>query len=89
LLSLLPARLHLQSTGWTKKIAKILTWIKRDSPYYNMISDESQIWQGEVSNGLHAYACMPLTPACLAAADQLAAVRGECIALWHPSSVPL
>lgn len=25
----------------------VLPWLKRDSPYYNLISDESQIWQCE------------------------------------------
>jgi hypothetical protein len=33
-------------TQWTAKLAKVLPWLKRTSPYYNLISDESQIWQG-------------------------------------------
>ena len=35
-----------QVTGWTKKLPKYVPWLTRDSPYYNLISDESQIWQG-------------------------------------------
>ena len=34
-----------QKRGWITKLPKFLPWIKRDSPYYNLISDESQIWQ--------------------------------------------
>lgn len=37
----------LQKTNWTKELPKYLPWLKRTSPYYNLISDESQIWQGE------------------------------------------
>lgn len=37
----------LQVTGWTKKLPQYLPWLKRSSPYYNLISDESQVWQGE------------------------------------------
>ncbi|KAL4422147.1 hypothetical protein ABPG77_006836 [Micractinium sp. CCAP 211/92] len=33
------------SDGWTKELPKYLPWLKRTSPYYNLISDESQIWQ--------------------------------------------
>ena len=36
----------LQNTEWTQKLAKALSWLRRDSPYYNLISDESQVWQG-------------------------------------------
>ncbi|PRW59841.1 hypothetical protein C2E21_1509 [Chlorella sorokiniana] len=33
------------NTEWTKKLANALKWLRRDSPYYNLISDESQVWQ--------------------------------------------
>ncbi len=42
--------LPLQSDGWTKELPKYLPWLKRTSPYYNLISDESQIWQGEAGS---------------------------------------
>jgi hypothetical protein len=32
-------------TGWTKKLPTYLPWLTRSSPYYNLISDESQVWQ--------------------------------------------
>lgn len=38
--------IQLQNTEWTKKLASALKWLKRGSPYYNLISDESQVWQG-------------------------------------------
>ncbi len=38
-----------QKSGWTRKLPQILPWLQRSSPYYNLISDESQIWQGEPS----------------------------------------
>ena len=30
-----------------KALPKFVPWLDRNSPYYNLISDESQIWQGE------------------------------------------
>ena len=44
-LPLPPARL-LQRRGWTKKLAKYLPWLKKGT-VFNLVSDESQIWQGE------------------------------------------
>ncbi|KAL4458456.1 hypothetical protein ABPG75_013321 [Micractinium tetrahymenae] len=31
--------------GWILQLPKYLPWLKRTDPYYNLISDESQIWQ--------------------------------------------
>jgi len=31
--------------GWIKQLPMFLPWLKRSDPYYNLISDESQIWQ--------------------------------------------
>ena len=42
-----PPRARQQITGWTKQLPKYVPWLARDSPYYNLISDESQLWQGE------------------------------------------
>ncbi len=38
-----------QKRGWINQLPKYLPWLKRSSPYYNLISDESQIWQGEAA----------------------------------------
>jgi hypothetical protein len=43
---LLSLPVPVQNRGWIKLLAKILPWLKRSDPYYNLISDESQIWQG-------------------------------------------
>ena len=51
----LPA-LPVQSDGWTKELPKYLPWLKRTSPYYNLISDESQIWQGGAARCQHGIA---------------------------------
>lgn len=45
-LHLASCAIQLQNTEWTKKLASSLKWLKRGSPYYNLISDESQVWQG-------------------------------------------
>lgn len=39
----------LQKRGWITQLPKYLPWLKRTDPYYNLISDESQIWQGEAT----------------------------------------
>lgn len=45
--AVLTAAAALQNTGWTQKLQQYVPWLKRGSPYYNLISDESQVWQGE------------------------------------------
>ena len=48
-----------QVTGWTKKLPTYLPWLTRNSPYYNLISDESQVWQGECGGGKQGCASEP------------------------------
>lgn len=50
-ISLPPPPSGAQNREWTTALPKIVRWIRPGSPYYNLISDESQIWQGALTSG--------------------------------------